>query len=195
MITEYDFEQGSPEWHNKRDGRYTGTGAEKLLSYSGQIKVVDGVASNYALTEITGFGGNFYTRRGHVLEDRAIGLYQKITGHSIRRPGFVTNSKYPTCGYSPDGFDETLDIPLEVKCFDENKHMTMFDGDVPVKVLAQIHFGQLIWQKRGARLLIYNPDIADPFYCFKIIDIKYNRNIQNNFKQKLMPKEAYAVHT
>lgn len=194
-ITVHNIEQGSDDWLRLRANLYTGSNADKLLAHSTQTKIVNGVASSYALTEITGFGGNFYTRRGHLLEDRAIEIYERITGHQVSRPGFVTNSKYPDCGYSPDGHDDELGIPLEVKAFERGKHMKMFNGNIAVKILAQIHFGQFIWEKRGARLLIYNPEFAkkeidgvtnpdyNPVWAFKIIEVKYNRNIQSNFKR------------
>lgn len=184
MVTIHEIEQGSDEWHQLRSGLYTGSNADKLLADGHRTKIVDGVSSGYALSEITGFSGNFYTKRGHILEDEALELYATITGHRVSRPGFVTNDRYPGCGYSPDGFDDDLDVPLEVKAFNEQKHMKMFNGDVPTKVLAQIHFGQFIWGKHGARLIIYNPDL-DASVAFKIIEVKYNRNIQNNLKQKL----------
>lgn len=72
-------------------------------------------------------------------------------------------------------------------------------------ILAQIHFGQLIWEKRGARLLIYNPNFAkkelngspnpnyDPKKALKVIDVKYNRNIQNNFKRILRKEVIHAA--
>ncbi len=185
MIHVHDIEQGSPAWLKLRENLYTGTGAEKLLAYAGQIKIINGVASSYALTEITGFTGNFYTRRGHILEDEALELYSSITGHRVDTPGFITNDGFPSCGYSPDGHDADLAAILEVKCFKEDKHLAMFDGAIPIKILAQIYFGMFIWNKRRARLIIYNPDLEDPAKCFKIIEIKYNRNIMNNFKRKL----------
>jgi hypothetical protein len=76
--------------------RYTGQNAHKLLRYTGAIKIVDGVASAYALNEITGFGGNFFTRRGHKLEDEMLSLYERIYKVTVDRFGFITNSKYPT---------------------------------------------------------------------------------------------------
>lgn len=176
MITIHDVEQGSPEWHALRDPLYTGSNADRVLRF-GLIE--------YSKNAGGSFAGNFYTRRGHILEDEAIELYEEITGHTVSRPGFVTNSKYPTLGYSPDGYDETLGIPLEVKAFNEAKHLAMFKGDVPMKVEAQIHFGQFVWEKKGARLLVYNPDVEDPSLCLGIIDIRFNRAINNNFKRIL----------
>lgn len=199
MITIHDVEQGSDDWHRLRENLYTGSNGDKLLAFATSTKIVNGVASSYAITEITGFGGNFYTRRGHILEDQALEIYADITGHRVSRPGFVTNSKYPNCGYSPDGHDDDLGIPLEVKAFEEVKHMKMFNGSVPLKILAQIHFGQFVWEKRGARLLIYNPDLAKEDAegnivgadkAFKIIDVPYNRNINSNFRRVLNAASA-----
>lgn len=184
MITVHDVEQGTPEWLELRENLYTGSNADKLLSYSTSTKIVNGVVSSYSIAEITGFGGNFYTKRGHILEDEAIELYAQITGHKVSRPGFVTNTKYPGCGFSPDGHDDDLLVPLEVKAFEEVKHMKMFKGEIPMKVLAQNHFGQLIWEKRGSRLVIYNPDLEAKF-ALKIIDVRYSPAIQRNLKNKL----------
>lgn len=189
MITIHDLEQGTDEWKRLRDGLYTGSNADKLLADGGKTKIVAGVASRYALTESTGFGGNFFTRRGHILEEEAIEIYEAVTGHTVSRPGFVTNDRYPTCGYSPDGHDDELGIPLEVKAFEASKHLAMYRakrpvGEIPLKILAQIYFGQFVWEKRGARLLIYNPDL-DPEVAFKIIEIPYRRAIIANFKRIL----------
>lgn len=174
MITQHAVQQGSEEWQQIRAGKYTGSNAHKLLRYG---------AIDYALTEAGAFGGNFYTKRGHVLEDEAIELYEQIYGRQVERPGFITNDKYTICGYSPDGVDDQ--ILLEVKCFNQKRHMTIYKGDIPLEILAQIHFGLMITELKQARLLIYNPDLEIPF-AFKAIDIKSNRNIQANFKRKLM---------
>lgn len=173
MITVHQVTQGTDEWQELRRDRYTGSNAGKLLKF-GAIK--------YALTETGSFGGNYYTKRGHILEDEAIELYEVITGGQVLRPGFVTNSKFPLCGYSPDGIDgQTL---LEVKCFNEERHAVIAKGEIPFSILAQIHFGLLITGLREARLILYNPDL-DPTLALKILPVKANRNIENNFKRIL----------
>jgi hypothetical protein len=183
MITEHQVEQGSPEWHALRLAHpFTGAGSDKLLRF-GTIP--------YSENKESSFGGNFYTKRGHLLEEEALELYEAITGNSIKRVGFVTNTKWPNCGYSPDGLDLVLDIPLEVKAFEEAKHLKMFKGEVPMKVLAQNHFGQFIWEKRGSRLIIYNPDLEAEL-AIKIIDIRFSRPINSNFK-RILKKEVVHV--
>ena len=189
MIQVHDIEQGTDAWQQLREGLYTGSGADKLLKHSGSIKVVNGVASAYALSEITGFNGNFHTKRGHILEDEAIELYEQIKKVTVDRPGFVTNSRFPTCGYSPDGVRH--DRTIECKAFEPKKHMEIFDGAIPLKVLAQCHFGMLICGKKLCDLIIYNPDL-EAREAFKVITIRYNPSIAQNFRRKLLPQKVTA---
>lgn len=196
MITIHNIEQGTPEWLKLRENLYTGNGAEKLLRHHGQMKYVDGVASAYALAEITGFGGTFWTRRGHELEDEAVELYEAIEGVKVDRPGFVTNNKYPTCGYSPDGLPPT--VLLEVKCFDVDHHLVLVNAkkieDIPLKILAQVHFGLLITERSEAHLIAYCPkkdDNGKPLLPveqqYRKIVIKARPQVKARFRQILLP--------
>jgi uncharacterized protein YjhX (UPF0386 family) len=176
MITVHDIEQGTPEWLELRAGKYTGSNAHKLLRFG---------AIEYSRTEQGSFGGNFYTRRGHVLEDEALALYERIYKTQVDRPGFITNSEYPTCGYSPDGLDGL--ILLECKAFNPAKHMKIIKEGPPFEIEAQIHFGLTLTELKQARLILYNPDL-EPKYALHIIEIKANRNIKNNFRRYILPQ-------
>lgn len=168
--------QGTQEWHDAREGMYTGSNAYKLL---GSIGVHE-----YAKAVQTEFKGNFWTKRGHILEDESIELYEAIKGVKVDRPGFVTNDKYPGCLYSPDGWPP---VPLlESKSFDLPQHMKLINGDIDWKILAQIHYGLVITEKPYAELLPYNPNESLAVVNqFKIIKIPINQAIQNNFKRIL----------
>lgn len=184
MIVIHDLEQGSQAWHDIREGRFTGSSAHNLLKHG---------AVDYSLTKPSNFKGNFYTKRGHTLEPEAIQLFESIYKTTVQRPGFVTNDRYPTAGYSPDGL--TNDMVIEVKCFNEKRHLDMYDGNIPFEILAQIHFGMFVCEKKIATLIIYNPSLDLNKYSvkqqFKMIQIKQNRNIINNFKRIL--GVTYAV--
>ncbi len=182
MVTIHtDVLQGSAEWLQAREGKYTGTSAGKLLKYG----IIE-----YSKTTSNTFNGNFFTKRGHLLETECIGLYETIRRCHVDRPGYITNDQFPDCLFSPDGM--TSDIIIECKAFNELKHMSIYKGDVPFEIQAQIHFGMLITELKQAKLLIYNPDLDNPKEAFKIIDIPYNRNIQNNFKRILGKVVAHA---
>lgn len=174
MITIHDINQNSNEWLQLRAGKFTGSGAHKLLKNG---------AIDYALTETGNFKGNYWTKRGHILEEEAIELYEQITDLRVSRPGFVTNSNFPTCGYSPDGLTDLRLI--EVKCFDKAEHMKLVRGEIKFTVLAQIHFGLLITGLKVADLIAYNPEMEDPKDMFAIIPVKGSRAIQSNFKRIL----------
>lgn len=174
MVTLHDVEQGSKEWEELREGLYTGSGADKLLKF-GTI--------DYALLHTNGFRGNFWTERGHMLEEEAIDLYERIFKIPVDRVGFITNDKYPDCGYSPDGI--VNDVLIEVKAFDEPEHNKLLEGEIPFKTLAQVYFGLFITEKKMAHLIAYNPKMKDIKDKFRLIPIKPKRSISSNFRRIL----------
>jgi len=195
VVVHDDLIQGSPEWHAKREGLYTGANADKLLSSNGKISLIGDERKMYAQTTSSDFKGNFHTRRGHTLEDEAIEIYEQLQKCKVARPGFITNTKIPNAGYSPDGLRE--DRTVEVKAFNIKKHLDMYDNGATFKVEAQCHFGTTIAELKLCDLVIYNPDLAkkelngipnphyDPKKAIKIIPIKARRAIAANFKRKL----------
>jgi hypothetical protein len=189
VLTFFDFEQGSEEWHNERDGFYSGSNAEKLLDFSEHTIITSGEISLYAAAHTTGFRGTFHTKRGHLLEPEAISLYEEIEGVKVNHTGLVKNSLYPKCVYSPDGFTET--VLIEVKCFDVEQHLKLWNGDIPLKILAQIHYGLTIMHTlKVAHLVIYNPKLVNypkygPKYAYKKIIVRRDREIIGNFKRIL----------
>lgn len=168
-ITYYnDIEQGSILWHQIRKNRYTGSNASKLLTTFGK---------NGYRFEISSFQGNFYTDRGHLLENEAIELYNIIKETKVSHTGFVTNSLYSNAGYSPDGY--LPDRTIEVKCFKLKKHLECVKRPT-LEILAQCHFGQLIMDKKITDLILYNPQ-ASPDKALVIKTIKYDKDIRENF--------------
>ena len=191
MITFHYVEQGSEQWHIDREDKYTGSNADKLL---GGIGVHD-----YAKAKKSEFKGTFWTKRGHALEDQAVQLYERIHAVSVDRPGYITNSKYSDCLYSPDAVDQ---IPIiEVKSFDIPQHLKLIEShkehDLPLKIRAQIHWGLFISERAYAILIPFNPvfskkeidgipnKLYDPKKAYKEIIIKRNKDINANFKRIL----------
>lgn len=186
IIYHDDVEQGSPEWLQLRENKFTGSNAYKLLTSFG--------AGVWSMSKDTGFKGNQYTERGHLLEGEAIELYEKINDCKVEHTGFVTNEAYEDCLYSPDGF--LRDRTLEVKSFNPKKHLECIKS-VPVTILAQCHFGQMIMDKPLTDLIFYCPMPTNwdeekngkwPVPVDKmlfVVKVKRDRDIQNNFKVRL----------
>lgn len=169
-ITYYWFAQRSPEWYDKRKNLWTGSTIIELLKGKTTIPAF----SDY---------DNLYMKRGRMLESLAIEAYVKneVGVGRIKSPGFVTNSKYPGCGFSPDSLDGN--ILLEVKCLNGEHHEELARGIIPPQYMAQIQFGMMITGHKWAKLIAYNPDSPN---SLAVILIKRNMQIRNNIKKKLL---------
>ena len=167
----HNVEQGTKEWHELRKlYPHTGSVAHNLLKHG---------TKDYPRND-SKFTGNFYTRRGHALEPEAIEVYEAIKDVKVDRFGFITNSKFPGCGYSPDGSTDRI---IEVKAFNEKRHKEV-PNNVPLEIQAQVQFGMMIMEMKLADLILYNPEI-DAEDCLFIITIKRNNKIIDNFKRIL----------
>lgn len=173
----YDsLEQGSPEWLAKRENKISGSTAYKLLG--------KGIPSlNSFNTSDSKFEGNFATKRGHLLEDEAIELYEAINGVEVLKTGLVTNDKYPNAIYSPDGYLE--DRTIEVKCFLPKAHLEAVKRP-SLKILAQCHFGQIILEKPLTDLILYCPkDEISLDDKFVVKQIPKQEKIHNNMISRM----------
>jgi hypothetical protein len=160
MVTIHNTPQNSEEWLQARIGKFTGSNAIKLLKHG---------RTDRARVQETEFKGNKWTQRGHDLEPYAIAAYEQVKDVKVNRPGFITNDKYPECLFSPDGLLE--DSVIEVKCFGEKRHNDIHIRNIPDEILAQVHFGMIMCEKKNATLVLFNPDL-EPKKALKIIKIK-----------------------
>lgn len=167
MIIFHDVIQGSPAWKLLRKGLWTGSIAIRLLQGKSLPRDYD-------------FDGNKYTKRGQLLEGIAIAEYERLVGHKVKRPGFVTNAVYKNAGYSPDAIDRS--ILLEVKALNGERHDKLAAGDIPLEYRVQIFFGMIITGCRKAKLLAFNPECKQQL---TVIDVTYDKLIGNNIRKKL----------
>ena len=65
-----EVEQNTEEWLELRKNKVTGSIADNLLTRG----LDEALKENYRE-----FRGNFYTQRGHILEDEAIEVYEAIS--------------------------------------------------------------------------------------------------------------------
>jgi len=108
-----DVEQGSPEWHNLRNGRVTASRINLLLR-SPEAFAKEWIRDQQG----RGFKGNEATRYGQDAEPLAADWYARNFGVTPRTIGFVVDEEDPHLGCSPDRLmnyqgGETV---LEIKC-------------------------------------------------------------------------------
>jgi hypothetical protein len=169
MIRYYKMPQRSELWFKYRQDKWTGSTAIDLLSGK-EIPPEKHIPDNK------------YMLRGRVLEPLAIEAYERKYKVKVAHYGFITNSKYPHAGYSPDGIEEG--IVDEVKCLGLEKHDAIIAGTLPIptEYIAQMQFGLLITELEKAKLILYNPDSDTPLH---VIDVLIESTIQDFMKQRL----------
>lgn len=174
VYTPQEVPQGSDKWHEVRNGLITGTDAYDLLMGKSVQEILRNKKAQH-------FYGNWYTRRGHYLEDEGREIYAQ-THSKVTPVGFVVNSEYPKAGYSPDGF--TKEGLWEHKAFNETKHLVVYESLTP-QIIAQTQFGMLICNKPWCDLVLYNPSIEEISKCFLVRRLFPNPLIQNRLKTLL----------
>lgn len=156
-----DIEQGTPEWHELRGEYLTGTDAIHLL----KGKDIEDILSDKI--NKTEFNGNSATRRGHRLEPEAIAILEAIKDINVHHAGFITNTKYPLAGYSPDGLIDK-DGLVECKAFSKDRHEANNER-IEIQIIAQVQWGLFVSERKWAYIVFYNPDLPPE----QAIHIKY----------------------
>lgn len=148
------LKQGSDTWHKFRKDKITATGAYEIL----QGRSITSILEEKQNSE-DNFAGNYFTERGHILEEEARKLYQDINSVTIKEVGVVINLKYPVYACSPDGLVGT-DGGIEIKCFQEKRQEEVFQNLDP-QIIAQIQFNLFITERKWWDWVLYNPEVED----------------------------------
>ena len=167
-----EVKQGSEKWLALRSNYISGTDAYDLL----RGKTVTEILSNKVNNS---FKGNFWTIRGHVLEDEAKEIYSEVFQPTLD-VGFVINDKYPYCGVSPDSLvsDDGL---VEVKAFNAKRHLDVFRRIDP-HIVAQTQYQLFVTERAWCDLVLYNPDL-DPEQAFLVKRQYPKKTIQDKFHE------------
>ena len=105
--------QGTPEWHEQRAGKVTGSVAGAILGLSPFSTPAD--VMNNLLGKGKKFEGNVATEYGSFHEEYAIADLQILKNVIVEETGFHVHKELDWLGASPDGFIGD-DIVAEIKC-------------------------------------------------------------------------------
>ncbi len=165
-------EQGSEEWKTLRSQYITATDVYNLLQGQSIQQILQQKANNT-------FRGNYYTERGHILEEEAKEIYSKVYQPTYN-VGFVINDKYPLVGMSPDGLVGE-DGLVEVKCFNLNRHYEVYRNLDP-KIITQIQYQLWVSERDWDDLVLYNPDNPNLKEALLVRRITPNLKIHQKFE-------------
>ncbi len=142
-MTIHDIEQGSPEWHKVRCGKFTASKIHCLLmakSTKGYNDYLNQIAYERMTGEQPESYSNEYMDRGTALEPEAIMAYELATFNKVDPCGFVEVDQWRGC--SPDGLVGKSGM-VQIKC---PKWSTLMDArynDEPIPKDYQI---QMQWE-------------------------------------------------
>lgn len=186
VIYHDEIEQNTPEWDLIRCGMPTASEFTKLLTPAklDASKQVDDyalelAASIWASAPIDTWEGNYWTERGHDLEEEARAWYTLNTQNEVRQVGFVENTTLKA-GCSPDGlidpeepradrgteivtgadFWSTKNGLLEIKNFGVKEHIRVLAcTEIPKKYTIQPYGQMLVCERKWVDVLFYHPNL------------------------------------
>lgn len=172
-----DTTQGTQEWLDKRGQYITGTDAYTFLRGASKEQILKNKQ------EARSFHGNFYTRRGHILEDEGIHLYEILNNLEVKHCELMLNDDYPDIAGSPDGLVKRSGL-VEHKAFNEKRHLANYEVLEP-QIYCQINWYMFVSERKWCDMIFYNPDIEDPAKCLLIKRYPRDEDLINQFKERL----------
>lgn len=188
----YDkVEQGTPEWHQLKLGKVTGTVA----------KAVNGtpVAYKTVLYEIVGerlsvdVDSDDPMGNGIELEPKARAEYERRTGNTVTTVGFTEREDCKWIGSSPDGLVESggkYSVAVEIKCLGSKNHIKAIEeNEIPKEYYWQvIQYFVVNDDLLRVDFVLYNPNLTRvPYHCIEVHradvvdDIAESRKKQDEF--------------
>ncbi len=163
MLTIYDIDQGSFEWHAARLGRMTASHADTiaasgkgLATYCRQIagEIYRGAPFESYTSDAMQSGKNE--------ESFARNAYEITTGAEVVQVGFATRDDIPDFGASPDGL-VGLDGGVEFKRKTDKCHNDLLLGaeNFESKYVWQCHANMLVFDREWWDLCSFNPEFKD----------------------------------
>lgn len=183
----HNFEQDSPEWHEMRAGKITGTRLGEIFK-SNNLSLMDELIAEFQTGECEYVPPNFAMRRGKELEPEAREAYEEVTGIKLIQVGFIQNSEYPFLGISPDGLSEDHTHGVEFKCPSTKKHVQYIrQKQVPGEYKYQV----LAFFINNEKLITHDFVSYDPRFTAKPIFI--HRTTREEIQKELTESLAEVV--
>lgn len=186
-FTIIDVAQRSPEWHQARSGRLTGSRAADMLAKikSGEAAARRDLRMQLVVERLTGIPQddgyvNAVMQRGIDLEPAALAAYELCTGNMARSTGFLAHATL-TAGCSLDGHVGDFEIVVSLKCPKSATHLRY----VRAGAMPSEHVPQMLHELwlTGAR-----------FYDFLSFDDRFPEKLQTFYVRVARDETAIATY-
>lgn len=195
-MKKHNIEQRSPEWHQLRKTRITGTVLKNLMGTpkARQEAIYEAIANRLTV----GVQDEYENAmdRGTRLESDAISLFEFETGKSVEQVGMCEDDNNSAIAQSPDGYVKDTDDSeaVEVKCMGGKNHVKLWLTDkVPDEYKWQVVQYFVVNDKLKKLYFVgHNPDIpVHPLHIIELerkdilVDIKQAKEAQKIFIQEV----------
>jgi len=175
----HNIEQGTPEWHELRCGKITGTSMKKVLSTTPKKLAYQLVAQ----TETGYVAEDEYLSPamiwGREMEPLARMAYGFFVNAEIKEAGFLQPDQIDWFGLSPDGWHETQDgiIGLEIKAPNTERHVEIiYTNKIPTDSQANWRPQVMSWFLLDERVIAVDfVSFDERFKAKKMHVIRVNR--------------------
>lgn len=200
-----ECEQGTPEWHQARLGRFTASNMDRIISPTGkQSTSVEKYVTQIIAEIITGesaekFQGNIHTERGKMLEEEAVDYYCMLRKVDATKIGFCTTDD-GRIGCSPDRFigdDGMLEIKtcLSTIMVDEYEKEILGKGTLEQDHRPQTQCGLLVTGRQWVDTVLYSSNMK-PLIVRSARNTSYIMDMTRftTEAQKILDRRLAALH-
>ena len=169
----FKIEQRTPEWHELRRGKVTGTGLKRVM---GRKDTQDTYFYEVLAERLStaGIESESAMDRGIRLEEEAIAFFEKKSGKLVERVGFIQSDFNVNIGCSPDGIirkGKKYVESVEVKCLSSGNHVRAWlTGSVPDEYFPQVVQAFIVNKDlQTMHVVFYDPRIeVKPYHVIKV---------------------------
>lgn len=187
-----NIKQGSPEWHQIRKGKVTGTALKKIMGTPRAREEAYYEIIAERLTVGLDDDNENPMDRGTRLEPEAIAAFEFETGKKVEITGFCEDDDDPMICNSPDGLIPKENAAVEVKCMGGKNHVKMWlKNEVPDDYEWQVVQYFVLNKKLEVLYFIgYNPDIET--HPLHIIEVR-REEIQAKIDEAKTAQKAFLA--
>lgn len=158
-MKKHNIEQQTPEWHQLKKGKISGTVLKALMSSRTKKDAIYELVAQKLTIGVQEDYENAMDR-GNRLEPEAIAAFEFETGKKVERTGFIESDDNEHIGSSPDGIIGDTEA-VEVKCLNGTKHVKMWlEDEIPKEYEWQVVQYFVVNDKLEKLYFVgYNPDI------------------------------------
>lgn len=158
-----NFEQGTPEWHQWRKGKITGTTLKDIMGTPKKREdaLYEIIAERLTVGVEDSENYENAMDRGLRLESDAVSAFELETGKSVEVIGGAEDDKDPMIANSPDGLIGETEA-IEIKCLAAKNHVKMWlKNEVPDDYKWQVVQYFVVNEKLERLYFVgYHPDVT-----------------------------------